>query len=38
MKAQEQNKNLRPNKMQSLWCESGAVQNKYSDQQDIQKL
>ena len=35
MKAKEQNKNLRLNKM---WCDTGALQNKYSDQQDIQKL
>jgi hypothetical protein len=38
MKAQEENKNLRLNNMWSLKCETEALENIYSDQQDIQKL
>jgi hypothetical protein len=38
MYAQEQNKNLRIGKIWSMWCETEALQYKYSDQHDIQKL
>jgi hypothetical protein len=38
MTAQEENKNLRLNKLWYMWCETESLQNKYSKQQDIQKL